>query len=76
MVVVVVDDGDDEDDGVDEDRVVFSDIAMFLISIPLSNLFTPSSYNHFRNVHRLQCLAKVFGPLELCDLLSHFRLQT
>ena len=24
----------------------------------------------------LQCLAKVFGPLELCDLLPHFRLQT
>ena len=24
----------------------------------------------------LQCLAKVFGPLELCDLLTHFRLQT
>uniref|UniRef100_A0A8C8JMX3 Uncharacterized protein n=1 Tax=Oncorhynchus tshawytscha TaxID=74940 RepID=A0A8C8JMX3_ONCTS len=23
-----------------------------------------------------QCLAKVFGPLELCDLLPHFRLQT
>uniref|UniRef100_A0A8C7MER7 Small nuclear ribonucleoprotein 25 n=1 Tax=Oncorhynchus kisutch TaxID=8019 RepID=A0A8C7MER7_ONCKI len=22
------------------------------------------------------CLAKVFGPLELCDLLPHFRLQT
>ena len=25
---------------------------------------------------QLQCLAKVFGPLELCDLLPHFRLQT
>jgi hypothetical protein len=24
----------------------------------------------------IQCLAKVFGPLELCDLLPHFRLQT
>uniref|UniRef100_A0A8C7W1M3 non-specific serine/threonine protein kinase n=1 Tax=Oncorhynchus mykiss TaxID=8022 RepID=A0A8C7W1M3_ONCMY len=24
----------------------------------------------------VQCLAKVFGPLELCDLLPHFRLQT
>uniref|UniRef100_A0A8C7RZ98 Ig-like domain-containing protein n=1 Tax=Oncorhynchus mykiss TaxID=8022 RepID=A0A8C7RZ98_ONCMY len=24
----------------------------------------------------VQCLAKVFGPLELCDLLTHFRLQT
>ena len=24
----------------------------------------------------LQSLAKVFGPLELCDLLPHFRLQT
>ena len=27
------------------------------------------------NLH-IQCLAKVFGPLELCDLLPHFRLQT
>ena len=26
--------------------------------------------------HYIQCLAKVFGPLELCDLLPHFRLQT
>ena len=25
---------------------------------------------------KIQCLAKVFGPLELCDLLPHFRLQT
>ena len=25
---------------------------------------------------QIQCLAKVFGPLELCDLLPHFRLQT
>jgi hypothetical protein len=25
---------------------------------------------------QLQCLAKVFGPLELCDLLPDFRLQT
>ena len=24
----------------------------------------------------VQCLAKVFGPLELCDLLPHSRLQT
>uniref|UniRef100_A0A8C7TVJ5 Kinesin family member 4 n=1 Tax=Oncorhynchus mykiss TaxID=8022 RepID=A0A8C7TVJ5_ONCMY len=24
----------------------------------------------------IQCLAKVFGPLELCDLSPHFRLQT
>ena len=24
----------------------------------------------------IQGLAKVFGPLELCDLLPHFRLQT
>ena len=24
----------------------------------------------------IQCLAKVFGPLELCNLLPHFRLQT
>ena len=24
----------------------------------------------------LQCLAKVFGPLELSDLLTYFRLQT
>ena len=27
-------------------------------------------------VPEVQCLAKVFGPLELCDLLPHFRLQT
>ena len=27
-------------------------------------------------VSKIQCLAKVFGPLELCDLLPHFRLQT
>ena len=25
---------------------------------------------------QIQCLAKVFGPLELCELLPHFRLQT
>ena len=28
-----------------------------------------------KSVH-VQCLAKVFGPLELCDLLPHFKLQT
>uniref|UniRef100_A0A8C7V2R3 Uncharacterized protein n=1 Tax=Oncorhynchus mykiss TaxID=8022 RepID=A0A8C7V2R3_ONCMY len=28
------------------------------------------------NHGKIQCLAKVFGPLELCDLLPHFRLQT
>ena len=27
-------------------------------------------------IQDIQCLAKVFGPLELCDLLPHFRLQT
>ena len=26
--------------------------------------------------NKIQCLAKLFGPLELCDLLPHFRLQT
>jgi hypothetical protein len=32
----------------------------------------------YSTVHyqKVQCLAKVFGPLELCDLLPHFRLQT
>ena len=30
----------------------------------------------FMNEDMVQCLAKVFGPLELCDLLPHFRLQT
>ena len=29
-----------------------------------------------RRLEAVQCLAKVFGPLELCDLLPHFRLQT
>ena len=29
-----------------------------------------------KNVNNIQCLVKVFGPLELCDLLPHFRLQT
>ena len=32
--------------------------------------------NHTRPNTEIQCLAKVFGPLELCDLLPHFRLQT
>ena len=32
--------------------------------------------NNLPNVINVQCLAKVFGPLELCDLLPHFRLQT
>ena len=32
-------------------------------------------YIYHRGVY-IQCLAKVFGPLELCDLLPHFRLQT
>ena len=27
-------------------------------------------------LQNIQCLAKVFGPLEICDLLPHFRLQT
>ena len=40
--------------------------------------FTPGGLqSSCRNISRMiQCLAKVFGPLELCDLLPHFRLQT
>jgi hypothetical protein len=32
--------------------------------------------NEYINQTVLKCLAKLFGPLELCDLLPHFRLQT
>ena len=35
-----------------------------------------SSENMLILFHNIQCLAKVFAPLELCDLLPHFRLQT
>ncbi|CDQ70251.1 unnamed protein product [Oncorhynchus mykiss] len=42
----------------------------------LAEFVTQALIQLYSRIIKLQCLAKVFGPLELCDLLPHFRLQT
>uniref|UniRef100_A0A8K9X5L2 Si:dkey-1k23.3 n=1 Tax=Oncorhynchus mykiss TaxID=8022 RepID=A0A8K9X5L2_ONCMY len=44
------------------------------VSLCLSMSFLLLSVTYIRT--QIQCIAKVFCPLELCDLLPHFRLQT
>ena len=44
--------------------------------VMLVNLFNTVKVWPTAQCIEVQCLAKVFGPLELCDLLPHFRLQT
>ncbi|CDQ85804.1 unnamed protein product [Oncorhynchus mykiss] len=59
-------------------------ITSILLSIQVGTHFTahveiqqPGLEVNVKPGHKnVQCLAKVFGPLELCDLLPHFRLQT
>ena len=52
--------------------------ALLPIEIPYMEVESGGSINKsvYEKKNHIQCLVKVFGPLELCDLLPHFRLQT
>ena len=56
--------------------LVFSIVTLQLLVTFSIVVYTFSSMVRAVVQSNIQCLAKVFGPLELCDLLPHFRLQT
>ena len=55
-------------------KVKFGTYSILASGNPVFYLMNHKMY--LTNQPHLQCLAKVFGPLELFDLLPHFRLQT
>jgi hypothetical protein len=61
---------------IDYIREMFSTISWDWIHLGGNLLYNVENSKNKEKPLNVQWLAKVFAPLELCDLLPHFRLQT